>query len=437
MTRSKKHIQSDKNGDSSKDTQPSVSTGLDSDNPLESTSDPDLLGATASADQTQASHLITIHISGKTVPENTNPHVWALLLKLNEEFDKSEDQQISLNLENATKISELQSAQNITSDDVQQLKIQNAQLTAQVDMLYSKMSLLESRVDMNSRQNTDLTVRSMQQNIVISVKKDSNRMPENRDRSAPENCKEIVEKILIDIMGLDSSSFEVIRAHRLGQYSSDYCRPMVARLGSKSQVFEVLKHGKRLNGTGIYVNKQLPSSVDERRRFCLDYSKSLKTDQPDAKVKLSDGRLFVNGNLNRALLAPILPPSNEHSIKPLKLIKSLPKTTPTCSYQAIACAATNMQDIRHALDRAAAESKGIHAIGYAYRFNDGDILRENYDSGSALTIGYDLLCDLRDRDYNNTMFMVTMRFIDPLSPTKGAGFKRGLAAASDECFGSE
>jgi len=82
-----------------------------------------------------------------------------------------------------------------------------------------------------------------------------------------------------------------------------------------------------------------------------------------------------------------------------------------------------------------AESGNIHAIAYAYRFKDGGKLRENFDSGSALTVGYDLLRDLQNRDCQGTLLMVTLRFSDPLAPTKGSGFKRGLDAASDECFG--
>ena len=149
---------------------------------------------------------------------------------------------------------------------------------------------------------------------------------------------------------------------------------------------------------------------------------------------MSDGRLFVNGELNRALLPPSLPPSDEHSIQPIDLIKSLPKTTPTCSFQALACDVNNLQSIRHGLDRAIAEAKDIHAIAYAYRFKEGDRLRENYDSGSALTVGYDLLRNLQNRGCDGALIMVTMRFGDRLAPTGGPGFKRGLEAAIDECL---
>ena len=387
-----------------------------------------------SADQNKTStpHLVTIDISGTTVPDGVQPEVWAMLLKLDRDGLGHREAQTAINDQFSSKINDLENNQQNTDQSVEQLQTSNAQLHAHVKLLHAKINMLENRVDMNTRQNTDLTARSMQQNIVISVKKGSDRMPENKN----ENCKSIVEKILTDIMGMDPEKFDVIRAHRLGQFTKDYCRPMVARLGSKSEVFDVLKRGNTLSGTGIFVNKQLPSSTDERRRFCQDYSKFLKTDQPDVTTKLSDGRLFVNGDLNRALLQPSLPPSDEHSIEPLLLTKSLPKTTPTCNFQAIACDIANMQDIRHGLDRAMAESTDIHAIAYAYRFTDrNDKLRENFDSGSALTIGYDLLRDLRNRDSQNTLIMIAMRFNDPLAPAKGLGFKRGLESALGECFG--
>ena len=67
----------------------------------------------------------------------------------------------------------------------------NKQKDKHIKLLYGKIDLLEKQNKQQSDQQTDLTIRSMNQNIVISGK--NTELNEPKGRNETENCKQIVD----------------------------------------------------------------------------------------------------------------------------------------------------------------------------------------------------------------------------------------------------
>ena len=365
---------------------------------------------------------ITVDLSGESVPENVNPQVWALLLKINESVNASRSDYQNLN----GRVTAIEEAHIDLEDSIDTLTKQNSDQNAQINFLFAKITHLEKRLNQQSLQNNDITIRSMSQNIVVTSK---NGIPEDEN----EDCKTVIYDILAKDMNIRRDKIEVIRAHRLGQLSDDRCRPIVARLASKEQVIEVLKHGKNLKGTDYSVNQQLPPSVNERRKFCLDQAKSAFHNR-GIKTKMSADKLFVNNELQRQFLPPSLPDSTPELHELPKMSSSLPKNTRSATLQAFTCDVTSFEDIRRGYDATLTSSVSPDVLIYAYRFDDNNSrsIKENYDSGGDAGSGLQLLRWMQKNGCINKLYVVAIRFKLKNTTHKGKGFFEELEKALEE-----
>ena len=273
----------------------------------------------------------------------------------------------------------------------------NKQKDKHIKLLYGKIDLLEKQNKQQSDQQTDLTIRSMNQNIVISGK--NTELNEPKGRNETENCKQIVEKILDQYVKMQHGKVRVIRAHRLGFNSSaDRSRPIVARLEAREQVGEVMKRCGQLAGTDIYINPQYPQSVEERRQFIQSYRKASKDNGATAKV--SADKLYVNNELRRDLLPPTLPSIIPPSVVDLPAPKMSPiKNNDSCRIQIALVNTKTPEDIANGLTSVLLKSRSTpDSIVYAFRHSLGTAIKRNYDSGSEPGIGSRLLKMLDTRD---------------------------------------
>ena len=180
---------------------------------------------------------------------------------------------------------------------------ENDKKSAQISLLNAKVSLHEKRLSQTCNANTDLTTRSMNQNIVFSCTDKQLSIPEGEQ----DDCVTMVNKLLKDKLKIpEDANVKVVRAHRLGVSTAYRCAPIVARLASREQVATVTKNGKNLKGTGIYVNPQLPSEVRERRQFAHEEFKSAR-DKPGVTARMAGDKLYINNELQRQFLPPNLP----------------------------------------------------------------------------------------------------------------------------------
>ena len=148
-------------------------------------------------------------------PANVEPALWNYLINLNEHVRES-DNRISV-LEN-----------------------ENAKKSAQITLLNTKISLYEKRLSQTRSANTDLTTRSMNQNIVFSCNEKQLSTAEGQE----DDCVSIVKDLIQN--KLKTTGIQVVRAHRLGSSNASRSAPIVARLASREQVAAVLKNGKEL-----------------------------------------------------------------------------------------------------------------------------------------------------------------------------------------------
>ena len=273
----------------------------------------------------------------------------------------------------------------------------NLQKDMHIKLLYGEIDLLKKQKKLQSDQQTDLTIRSMNQNIVISGK--NNELKEPKGRHETDNCKQIVENILDQYLKMQQGKVHVVRAHRLGSNSSaDKSRPIVARLEAREQVGEVMKRCGQLAGTDIYINPQYPQSVEERRQFIQSYRKASKDNGATAKV--SADKLYVNNELRRDLLPPTLPSIIPPSVVDLPVPKlSQIKNNDLCRIQIALVDTKSPEDIANGLTSVLLKSRSTpDSIVYAFRHSLGTAMKRNYDSGSEPGVGLRLLKMLDTRD---------------------------------------
>ena len=303
-----------------------------------------------------------------------------------------------------------------------------------INLLSSKISVLEKKLSKQSADHDDLTTRSMNQNLIFSFKEASRGETACAATTAAKAvgndaaaCKRHVESIIRDQLKADNDSISVQRAHRLGeQKPQGKCAPIIARLSRREMVGEALKLGKNLKDTGIFINPQLPPSVAERRQFCRsEYMEARNT--PGATAKMSNDRLFINNELQRHLLAPNLPDTDISTFEPRPLRKSGVVNNDHCNVQSFRGDVSSLEDVRAVYDSVLAENTPTpDSLLYAYRFDDAGTVRQNFDSGVEGGVGFKILRELQDKRKIGTMVVVGIWYNNHNAPLKGAGFYKNF-----------
>ena len=338
------------------------------------------------------------------------------------DFDQGKSDQIILDRE---------TFENLV-DRIEILELNNSQKDAHIKLLYSKYDLLQKENRRQEEQQNDLTVRSMNQNIVISGKSDQLQEP-GRGSGDHDDCKKIVETILRDSVKIrDPSKVIVIRAHRLGYNNSGKTRPIVARLATREMVGEVMRRCGQLAGLEIFINPQYPPIIEERRSYIQDYRKKSKSAGAEAKVSVD--RLFVNNELRRDLLTPTIPPAIPPSIPDLPNVKiGKAKSNDYCRISLALVPSACLEDVGAGLDALLLRSTSTpHSIVYAYRHAKGDLIYRNYDSGLEPGIGTRILKMLDEKDMRNYTVILYMWYKQRPGKVRGPNFYDMVQEALDE-----
>ena len=301
-----------------------------------------------------------------------------------------------------------------------------------IKLIYGKLAMLQKDVKAQSDHQNDLTVRSMNQNIVISGKNAS------LNESRSENCKQIVENILRDDVEVQHGKVVVIRAHRLGYADPPDPnkprppRPIVARLGAREMVGEVMKRCGKLSGTDIYINPQYPQSIDERRQFIQKYRKAAKKKGADAKVSID--KLYVNNELRRDLLRPVIPaqmPPVLDDLPPINVARQ--KANEQCRVQMVVAGSKSLDDVSKCLDAALLKARAApDAIVYAFRHSLGTDIRSNYDSGKAPGTGIRLLKMMENSDLRDKVAILYIWYRSGNTGARGSNFFDLVQESLDE-----
>ena len=314
-------------------------------------------------------------------------------------------------------------------DRISILEQKDTQKDAHIKLLYSKVHMLEKDNKRQVEQQNDLTVRSMNQNIVISGKSVHLKEPARGDQ---DDCKKTVETIIRDYIKIrDPAKVIVIRAHRLGFNDSGKTRPIVARLATREMVGEVMRRCGQLAGLDIFINPQYPPIIEERRSYIQEYRKTSKAAGADAKVSID--KLYVNNELRRDLLTPTIPPAIPPSIPDLPKVKTgRSKTNDFCRVQLTSVPTKSIEDVGDGLNSLLLKSPSPpHSVVYAFRHAKGDLIYKNYDSGAEPGIGSRLLKMIDEKDLRNYTVILYLWY-KRSGKQKGPNFYNVVQEALDE-----
>lgn len=149
-------------------------------------------------------------------------------------------------------------------------------------------------------------------------------------------------------------------------------------------------------------------------------------------AKMSNDRLFINSELQRQYLPPLLPESlSGHEAASFPEVRaSLPKSSNKGKLQVFIAECQNSQDARNTLDAVLLSYPSIpradHLV-YAY-IADG---RENFDSDGTSGMGLNLLKKMRDYHLHNSIAFIAIWGTGRAQPSVGV-YDKLLQVALDE-----
>ncbi|KAH8037187.1 hypothetical protein HPB51_008869 [Rhipicephalus microplus] len=108
-----------------------------------------------------------------------------------------------------------------------------------------------------------------------------------------EAFERIVKELCSSHFGI--SVLSISRAHRLGRFSADKKRPIIAKIFNEKEVESILSKGFKLKNTALRVARDYSEAVRDKRRKLLQFSKSLKKDGD--RIRLVFNKLFVNDDV--------------------------------------------------------------------------------------------------------------------------------------------
>ena len=149
-------------------------------------------------------------------------------------------------------------------DRVGKLEQENAQLRDELAIVKGLMQVQERRILSNKDKITDLTTRSMANNILIAG------LVEGTTQETAKICKDKVLTLLCEKMKMEVKDKEVVVAHRLGKPGLKP-RTMVVRCaqGLRDTIFQYTKNLKDVKnevGDYYYVSVQLPELLAAEKR---------------------------------------------------------------------------------------------------------------------------------------------------------------------------
>lgn len=163
----------------------------------------------------------------------------------------------------------------------------------EIDILLRRMQTVQNEQQERDAQfnsdMTDLKCRSMRDNLVFY------NIPEEKD----EDCAQTILGFIEEEMKVKDARREIKlhRAHRMGQYSTNKLRPIVAKFTYFPDREKVRKAANVLGGTKFGVSQQFPKEVQEKRRTLVPIMKKAKADGKEAYIVVD--KLFINGKLHR------------------------------------------------------------------------------------------------------------------------------------------
>ncbi|XP_075555559.1 uncharacterized protein LOC142588016 [Dermacentor variabilis] len=133
----------------------------------------------------------------------------------------------------------------------------------------------------------DLENRSRRSNVLFYGLTDSARS------ETWEESERLVSNFCTQKLGLTVTS--ISRAHRVGRFSSEKKRPIIAKFFNEKEVELVLSRGHKLKNTNFSISRDYSEAVREKRRKLLQFSRTMKKDGD--RVRLVFNKLHLNNEV--------------------------------------------------------------------------------------------------------------------------------------------
>lgn len=190
---------------------------------------------------------------------------------------------------------------------------ENLQLRDELEIIKGVVHKQGKQISVLQTKLADQVARSMANNITISG------LVGDHPKQDAAECRALVESFLTEELELNEEMVEnnLIVAHRIGSYVKNKHRTMVIKV-RESLAGSIFGNTSKLRGKlneqdrSFSVNPQLPDMLAEQRRE----TRKIIKDKKDSEVHLPDnqkssflvrnGKVFINGQLQRKLLTPPL-----------------------------------------------------------------------------------------------------------------------------------
>ena len=292
-----------------------------------------------------------------------------------------------------TAVSDIQENSQKESQTIHKLQIDNHNLALSNKIILGRLIRTETKMDQMAAQITDLTTRSMRDNLIIKTSGQKYRAIKNEDTSA-----KFREFIRDELKVPDTDRMQITRAHRMGRGNEKYNSMMIAKLPYASDQQKIFDNISVLKGTELVITKQYPNVVEERRQFAWKAFKDAKAKGVKANFD-STGHLYINNEHMHQYDAMTIPPVSAAvaAAGPVNILwgRSDIEFVNEHALQAVIFKATDADGISEARDKLLADSEmiaGATHIPYAFRFASG---AENYDSDHDHFAGTNILAAMR------------------------------------------
>ena len=283
-------------------------------------------------------------------------------------------------------------------ENITTIKTDMQAMSARMDILAGRLVRAEQNNKRLSSELEQLKAHGMNSNLVITS-------PNCRE-TPDEKTIEVVQKFLKDELKISNpEKLYIPVAHRVGQKIEGKSRPIIIKVPESDDVNMIMRNVGKLKGSKSYVDRQIPASMQERRRMTVPTFKAAK--QKGEKALIVRDKLFIKGNLQRQFLPANLPDNTFPAREMYDIAESKPIQDSGSIFNGYACEVHSLDDVRDALNQLIRNphiASATHVI-YAFRCETGD----NFDSDGDWGIGYGLFKHMEDSNLDSKLFVVTRK----------------------------
>ena len=325
------------------------------------------------------------------------------MTKLHELMSSSKDETLSKLNEMDNNLKTLQQTVVVQEDKINDLKKENEMLKTYQQIYEGRLLRAEKKIADLQEQSYDIASRSMENNILF------HKIPENQD----ENVSRVICNFLQKEMQFSDAEFKQIllqKAHRIGKKGAHH-RPIIAVLNPIGAQI-ILKNAHRLKGKPFGISRQLPRTLEERRKDLIPVSKQAR--EAKQKVSWARDKLLINGTeYKRPHQRPeMYHPNAVHLATTMKITHSSmisDKGSTFLGSRAKVLDADNITPALYAINQNPYCAAATHNV-YAYRFETPSGTVEGHEDDGEHGASKNILRCMQQEGINNTLICVSRHY---------------------------